>query len=157
MRPILDTSLWIGTTRDARSFTQLFDQGVEALIDLAWEERPEPPPRELIWLRIPLLDGAGNPPLQLRLAVHAVMESLADQRPTLVACSGGMSRSPAIVAAAIAAMKGETADEWLVRVVEGAPHDVAPLLWRDVKQAIVPKAPGRPGLGYPTKVSEVSS
>jgi protein-tyrosine phosphatase len=136
MRSILESQLWIGNAQDARNFTKLFELGIDAVIDVAMEELPEPPPRELMWLRIPLSDGAGNAPARLRMAINAVVKMISGEIPTLVACSGGMSRSPAIVAAALAEIKNEPADDWLVRVVAGAPHDVAPLFWRDVKQLI---------------------
>jgi protein-tyrosine phosphatase len=139
MREIPGTHLWLGNARDARDFTAIFGAAIEAVIDLAMEERPESPPRELIWLRIPLLDGAGNPQAQLRLAIQSVVQAIADDRRTLVACGGGMSRSPAITAAALAIHNQESLDDCLARIVEGAPHDVSPLLWRDVKQTCSPR------------------
>jgi hypothetical protein len=136
MRQIPETGLWIGNALDARSFERLFAARIEAVVDLAMEELPEPPPRSMAWLRIPLLDGAGNSPARLRLAVDSVLSLLCSQEATLVACSGGMSRSPAIAAATLAAFRKESPDEWLVRVVEGGPHDLAPALWWDVKRVL---------------------
>jgi hypothetical protein len=40
-----------------------------------------------------------------------------------------MSRSPAVVAAALAIVEGGSPDEKLRQVVSGQPHDVSPQLW----------------------------
>lgn len=66
MRKIFDLPLWLGNARDARDYARLFELEIQAVVDLAMEERPEPPPRELIWLRFPLVDGGGNSPVLLR-------------------------------------------------------------------------------------------
>ena len=55
---------------------------------------------------------------------------------TLVACSAGMSRSPALAAAAIARVESRDPNECLMECVEGGPADVSPLLWRDVVDAL---------------------
>jgi hypothetical protein len=44
-----------------------------------------------------------------------------------------MSRSPAIVAAAIALVTGRDADECLSQITSDGPHDVSPMLWSRVK------------------------
>ncbi len=52
-------------------------------------------------------------------------------------CGSGMSRSPAIVAAALAIVQGGTPEERLREVVAGHPHDVSPQLWEGVRGARV--------------------
>src|SRR5690348_12165622 len=93
--------LWIGTARDARDIRGVLDAGIEAIVDLAIMCEPVTPPRELVYLRFPLLDGEGNPPWLLCAAVHAVEGLVRLGVPTLIACDGGMSRSVVIAAAAM--------------------------------------------------------
>lgn len=70
----------------------------------------------------------------MRAVIHLIQENVA----TLVACGAGMSRSPAIVAAAIARLSNQPPEEWLNKLVEGQPHDLAANLWRDVLSATSP-------------------
>ena len=88
--------LWIGNALEARDLARVLELEIEALVDLAIEEPPASLVRELTYCRIPLLDGAGNPPEKLRLAVETVTSLLRAQTPTLVACGAGMSRSQAL-------------------------------------------------------------
>ena len=57
---------------------------------------------------------------------------LKNQVPTLVYCGAGMSRSPAVVAAALSIVQGGSPEERLRQVVAGHPHDVSPQLWEAV-------------------------
>jgi predicted protein tyrosine phosphatase len=59
---------------------------------------------------------------------------LKNQVPTLVYCSAGMSRSPAIAAAALSVVQGGSAQEKLSEVVAGQSHDVSPQLWEAVQR-----------------------
>jgi protein-tyrosine phosphatase len=124
--------LWIGNALEARDLARVLELGIEALVDLAIEEPPASLVRELIYCRIPLLDGAGNSPQKLRLAVETVSSLIRAKIPTLVACGAGMSRSPAIAAVAIATGERVNPDEVLQRIVAGFPHDVSPALWQEV-------------------------
>jgi hypothetical protein len=47
-----------------------------------------------------------------------------------------MSRSPAVVAMALAKRSGQSPDESLARIVAGHPHDVSPLFWDALKRAM---------------------
>ena len=127
MRKVVELPLWIGTARDARDIRSALDLGIEAVVDLAMDEPPVHPTRELVYLRYPLVDGQGNPAWILRLAVDAVAGLLTAGVPTLVACSAGASRSPVI--AAMAKHAGIRPEEALTRIGHG---DVSPALWREV-------------------------
>ena len=129
MRKVADLPLWIGTARDARDIRAVLDLGIGAVVDLAMDEPPVHPTRELVYLRFPLVDGEGNPAWLLRLAVDAVAELLTAGAPTLVACSAGASRSPVIAAMAIAKWQGIRPEDALTRIGHG---DVSPALWREV-------------------------
>lgn len=132
MRKVNGFSLWIGTARDARDIKRLLDAGIEAVVDLAMEELPVSPTRELVYLRFPLLDGEGNPRWMLRAAMNAVEELVRSGVPTLVACSGGVSRSPAVVAMVVARIKSGQPETVLGELQSAGPCDVSPGLWREM-------------------------
>jgi hypothetical protein len=132
MRKIEGLSLWIGTARDARDIKLVLDNGIEAIIDLALEERPVSPTRELIYLRLPLLDGAGNSQWLLQTASNALEDLMKNGVQTLVACGAGMSRSPAVAAVAIAKFLGKQPIDVLVWLQSFGPQDVSPALWQEL-------------------------
>ena len=136
VREIIVGRVWIGNTRDASDISGILEKEIAAVVNLAIEELPVLYPREVISCRFPLLDGEGNSEALLRVTIFTVHLFISARTPILVTCSGGMSRSPAIVAAAIACAKNESPDEWLKTVTATGPHDVAPALWNDVKASI---------------------
>ena len=137
MRQIEGHPLWVGTARDARDIKGVLAAGIEAVVDLALMCEPVVPPRELVYLRFPLVDGSGNPPWLICAAVHAVEGLVRLQVPTLVACDGGMSRSVVIAAAALwFGSPNEPTDAVLQRAAASGPADVHPALWADVKRYV---------------------
>ena len=60
MTQIQPYSLWIGHAGEARDYERIADAGIEALVNLAAEEKCDQPPRGLLYLRFPLIDGTGN-------------------------------------------------------------------------------------------------
>ncbi len=133
MRLVPGFPLWIGHIGDVRDPRTLLSTGILAVIDLAVNEPPAVLPRELVYCRFPLIDGAGNPPWLLRAAVECVAGFLRSGTPTLVYCGAGMSRSPCIAAAAIACVRGCSADEALLSIAKTGAVDVMPGLWAEVK------------------------
>jgi len=132
MNQILPYPIWIGHAGEGSDFTRIFDAGIEAVVELAEEEPPAPSHRELIACRFPLIDGVGNRPEVLALAIETVARLIAAEVPTLVCCSEGLSRSPAVVAAALARVLGEPMAECLKRVTHHHPGDVLPGFWSEV-------------------------
>ena len=128
MHKIEPYALWTGHAGDGRNFRAMFDLGIEAVVQLALEELPLAPPRELLYFRFPLVDGAGNSAPVLELAISTVSSLLQSRMGTLVCCSAGMNRSVVIAAAAL--MKLGTGD--LQTAVGGRPADVSPGLWDEV-------------------------
>ena len=124
--------LWLGHAGDCHDIGRLSDIGIEAVVQLATEEPQAHLPRNILLLRIPLHDGAGNRAAILRLAVESVASLLRDQIPTLVCCSAGASRSPAIAACALAVVQKTSPSECLERVYDFRKTDVSPGLWRDL-------------------------
>ncbi len=80
-----------------------------------------------------MLDGPGNDSRLLYLATTSLINFLEKRVPVLVCCGGGMSRSPAVAAAALAMVYQENPDQSLKKVTELHPADVAPGLWNEVK------------------------
>lgn len=132
MNRIAPFALWVGHGGESHDRATIYEKGIEAVVELSVEEPPFALPRELICCRFPLLDGVGNRPDRLALAVHTVAALITSGTPTLVSCGAGMSRSPAIVAAALALSRGGTAVEWLEKVTAHHPSDVSPGLWADL-------------------------
>src|SRR5947208_11797525 len=84
--------LWLGNSGDVRDLRRLFDAGITAVIDLALEELPPPIPHELIYCRIPVVDGAGNSSALLHLAVQTAIALFDSNLQTLISCRHALSR-----------------------------------------------------------------
>lgn len=136
MRQIFPHLLWLGNAGDGRDFRQQLDAGIKAVVQLAEEEPALQPPRDMMYFRCPLADGPGNDETYLLLTIVTIANLLERRIPTLVCCGGGMSRSPAVAAAALAMVYQEVPDEVLKKVAEHHPADVVPGLWNDVKTAL---------------------
>lgn len=136
MRHIAPHRLWIGHAGDARDLRRLIDLGIEAVVDLAENEPPFLLPREMVCCRFPLIDGSGNPPWLLQAAVNLVSALCRARVPTLVCCSAGMSRSPAIAAAGLSLACGSAPVDCLASLSTACPVDVSPGLWHDVEASL---------------------
>jgi protein-tyrosine phosphatase len=128
-------ALWIGHAGDGRDYRRLLELGIRAVVQLAAEEPTPLPPRELIFFRFPLNDGADNPADLISLAVGALASLIRCRVPTMVCCGAGMSRSPAVAAAAISSATGEALDEVLQRILKGRAGDVSPGFWSLIESA----------------------
>jgi hypothetical protein len=115
MRSIAPHRLWIGHAGDLRDPRGILDEEISAVIDLAADEPVAVLPRELVYVRFPILDGPGNAEWLLRAAIQTTAALLRDQVPTALCCSGGMSRS------------GQALNE-----IGSGPIDVSPALLADV-------------------------
>jgi protein-tyrosine phosphatase len=135
VREVIPRTLWISNAREARDVPAVLALGIAAVVDLAIEEPPIAFPRDVVYCRLPLVDGAGNSPAVVRAAVETTANLVRGAVPTLVTCGGGMSRSPAIVAVALARLEDASPQESLERVAAGGPHDVSAAFWRDVLEA----------------------
>jgi protein-tyrosine phosphatase len=134
MTCVLPHLLWVGHAGDARDYRQVLAAGIRAVVQLAAEEPPLLPPRELICCRFPLVDGPGNSAGLLALALRTVVNLLETQVPTLLCCGAGMSRSPALAAAALARLRSQPLAEALAEVARLHPVDVAPGFWAEVQR-----------------------
>jgi hypothetical protein len=136
MNEIEPYGVWVGNAADGRAFQALFDRGIRAIIQIAAEELPIAVPRDLVFCRFPLDDGAGNEPDLLSLAITSVAHLISRSVPTLVCCGGGMSRSPAVVAAALSIIEHREPGEALKFVTQMHPADVVPGFWDDVCRVV---------------------
>jgi len=136
MREVLPDLLWIGNAIEARNVSQVLQLGVQAVVDVAIEEKPAVFPRDIAYCRIPLADGAGNRAEFLRMAVGLLGQLIASKCRTLICCGAGMSRSPALGAVAIARLRGETPEKVLLEIAEQGPHDVSPIFWSELCRAV---------------------
>lgn len=112
--------------------TAIYEAGIRALVQLAIEEPAVQATRDLIYFRVPISDGVGNRADDLALAIRSVSELLSRRIPTLVCCGAGMSRSPCIVAAAIAVTFAQSAEASLDLVTGQGPSDVSMSLWKEI-------------------------
>lgn len=133
MNRIAPYPLWIGHAGDGRAFRDAFDRGIKVIVQLALEESPLQTPHEFTYLRFPLLDGNGNDPNLLHLAISCVAILMKRKTPTLVGCGAGMSRSPAIVAAALSTVEHAELEECLERVTQSQPADLSSGFWEDIR------------------------
>jgi protein-tyrosine phosphatase len=114
----------------------VLDAGILAVVTVALSEPPPSLPQEIVYCRFPLVDGADNPEWLLRAAVETVAGLLRSGTPTLVHCSAGISRSPAVGAAALALAIGCSFAEGLLAVMQSGPADISPGLWAAIQQAV---------------------
>ena len=125
-------SLWLGHALDAREPRALYQAGIKAVVDLAYAESPAVLPRDFIYCRFPLVDGGGNNPALLRLALQTTVNLLDASLPVLVACSVGLSRSPTIAAFALSAHLRCKPEEVVLQISELKSLEINGALWNDV-------------------------
>jgi len=94
MTELFDNLLWLGNSFDARDPAPIFELGIEAVIDLAYEERP-----------------------------------------ALIACSAGLSRSPTIAAIGLALHTGKTPAEVVEQIGELKSLAINGLFWNEASKA----------------------
>src|SRR5271165_6941120 len=125
MRQSAGHALWLGNAGDLRDARAILNAGVEAVVELADSEQLAVLPRHLVRCRFPLSDGGDNASWLLRLAVESVATLLRAEIPVLLCCSGGMSRSVSVAAAALALVEGRGFGDSLKEVVGSGPADVS--------------------------------
>lgn len=138
MRKLPDYPLWLGSAVDMHDLRTVLSEGIEAVVDLAMNEPVPLVTRDLVYCRFPLLDGAGNDSRVLRIALHTTAELLRRDVKTLVYCSAGMSRTPAVAAGALALGFGLTFESARSLVAANAPVDISPTLLSDIHRLLLP-------------------
>jgi len=133
---ILPYRLWVGHADDGRDFRKLLELDLKALVQVAIEEAPLQPPRELLYCRFPLLDGIDNRPESISLALTTTAALVRDHVPTLICCGAGMSRAPLIAAAGMSLGHGEQLDVCVQHVAKYHRCDISPGLYSEVRAAL---------------------
>ena len=150
MHEIHPHQLWIGHALDLREPRALFDSGIAAVIDLAFEELPAQLPRQLIYCRFPIIDGGGNEEAILFHALQTIIDLIGTGTRTIVGCSAGMSRSPTLASFALAAHLGEEPNDVVKRhLVRKSNTIIMPKL--DKTQTTSHFRSSRPGSKYPAQ------
>jgi len=134
MREIIPGRLWLGNAGDGRDPARLLEAGITAVVNVAVEEPSSSLPRTMIYCHFPIMDGAQECEGVLAAAIQTLVSLLRNQVPVLVHCGAGMSRSPAVVAAALAIIERGNPEEQLRQIVSGHPHDVSPQLWEAIRR-----------------------
>ncbi len=124
--------LWLGHAGDLAGVRSILDAGICAVVDLALNEPAPHLPRDMIYCRFPLVDGTGNEPWILLSAIRMTAAFLKLGVPMLVCCSAGLSRGPAIVAAALSVVTHKAPEDCLRQVSKSVSHDVSPGFWNEV-------------------------
>jgi len=141
MREVIPSVLWIGNAHDARDVKGVLAHGIGVVIDLAIEEPPIQFPRDIAYCRFPLLDGEGNSPALLQAAIDTTANFASAGLPILVACSGGMSRSPIIASAVLAKIESLELYAAVERIRATGPCDFSPGFWNDVQELLNQRKP----------------
>jgi protein-tyrosine phosphatase len=136
LREVIPSQLWIGGVGDIVDPRSLYESGVEAILHLAASTLPTKLSREIVYCRVPIIDGAENSPERLKFVIETGVMLVKNKVPTLIACSAGMSRSPSITAAVLSVIQQKSADEVLEEILKDSPADVSPVLWEAVKTAV---------------------
>jgi hypothetical protein len=124
--------LWLGHAGDLAGARSILDAGICAVVDLALNEPAPQLPRDMVYCRFPLVDGTGNEPWILLSAIRMTAALLKLDVPMLVCCSAGLSRGPAVVAAALSTVIHQTPEDCLRQVSKSVSHDVSPGFWNEV-------------------------
>jgi hypothetical protein len=133
MQQIPPHSLWIGTIGDLRDWRRLYDLGIRAVVQLAYEEPALSLPHDFVACRFPLVDGDENTPEILALAITTLTHLLEQRFACLVCCQAGLSRSPAIAAAALAKLTQKPFAACLDDLAKHHPHAIHPGLQTQVQ------------------------
>src|SRR5262245_18800282 len=131
----VSADLLLGNAMDVRDLRGLLYNRIDAVVDLAINESPSQLSHDMIYCRIPIIDGDGNRSGLIETAILCTLTLIGNRIRTMVACSGGMSRSPALAAVALALLTKRSPEDCLTEITSRAPHDVSPVLWSELKSA----------------------
>ena len=140
MRQVTPYNLWIGHRGDLRDLRPIHQAGISLLVDVAINEAPPAVNRELAYARFPLTDGVGNEAWLIRGAVRTTADALRAGESVMVACSMGLSRSPAIAAASLSVGFGLPPADAICVVSQGG-ADISRALWDHILRVLVDMPP----------------
>ena len=128
MNQVLDW-LYVGTYRDAENYELLKEAGVQAVLSLAYPvEHPD-----ILVGYTPFDDGAPIPEESLYRALRFVRRQKRAGHKVLIACSGGISRSPSIAIAVLHELEGYPLVEAFRTVLSRVPSAFPdPTVWNSL-------------------------
>ena len=132
MTQILPYPLWLDHAGGMDAVREYLSAGIRAVVEAEVEVAVSPLPRDLLYCRFPIVDGVGNDPDVLYLAVHTLAALVRMGVPTLVRCGAGVSRSPALAAVALASAFEESPEKCLQRIADERRCDISPGFWKEV-------------------------
>jgi atypical dual specificity phosphatase len=94
--------LFVGTAEDASDASTLRDHDIAVIVSLTHTGPVGDVPAEVTLVDVPMMDGPQNSPNAFETAVGEVLSRLDAGDVTLVHCSAGASRSPAVAGTALA-------------------------------------------------------
>ena len=115
-------------TGDLYDLRRLYDVGIRAVLQVAYEEPPLALPHDFVACRFPLVDGGDNETETLDLAIVTLTHFLEQRFACLVCCQAGLSRSPGIAAASLARFTGQSFAECLALIGTTHRHAIHPKL-----------------------------
>jgi atypical dual specificity phosphatase len=113
--------LYVGGLEAAADGATLRAAGIEVVVGLTHSTPTDGYPAGPRVVREPMRDGPQNDAAAFERAVEATREAVAADRPTLVHCSAGSSRSVAVAAAALACASDRSLETAVERVIERRP------------------------------------
>jgi protein-tyrosine phosphatase len=81
------------------------------------------------------LDGEGNDPAIIRLALQTCLQLLQANKRTLIACSAGMSRSPTLAAFVLAELQQRQPEDFVKGFSKQKSLEIKPTLWHEIASA----------------------
>lgn len=137
MTEILPSLIWLANGLEVRDLELIGEMQIDAIVDLAYEEPPIASLKSRLTFRVPLIDGEGNNRTHIRLAVLTTTELIRSKTPFVIACSAGISRSPAILAAGLAMVDHCTVEEKLEFIKAKKRIGVSQAFLSDVQSAML--------------------
>lgn len=118
----------VGGRKDAENVAVLREQGITAVLNVAWDLDIVYPRRSegssvfaLEYQKVGLIDGRGNHPGTLLAAVWILSQLLERHQRVLVHCHAGVSRSATVVALYLATFDGKSFREGIQEVRKHRP------------------------------------
>lgn len=114
MKNIKD-NIYIGDKQDAKDSENLSENNIDTVISLIDENIVDRNHlNQRCYRSFPLLDDGANPQEQIDAAIYNVAGEIESDSNFLVHCAAGVSRSPVILAAALALVENKSFEEALI-------------------------------------------
>lgn len=106
MTEIVPGRLYLGNMADANNIPLLHERGIKSIMSVCQFAPKKAREQPFVRVHVPLVDGPNEPEIFALAVALTARLLLASERPMLVHCRGGVSRSPAVLAAAMIIVDG---------------------------------------------------